>query len=95
MVLREVADLDLVAPLDGAGVDGDILLFDAGAVGQQSLEERGLALSVAADEDDLVATLNGGGEVVDDVLGLAVLLLVGLVDLLRTRGRSCRRGVPS
>ncbi len=43
MVLREVADLDLVAPLDGAGVDGDVLLFDARAVGEQGLEQRGLA----------------------------------------------------
>ena len=95
VVLGEVADLDLVAPFDGAGVDGDVLLFDAGAVGEQRFEERGLALAVAADEDDLVAALDGGGEVVDDVLGLAVLLLVGLVDVLRTRGRSCRRDAPS
>ena len=82
VVLREVADGDLVAPLHGAGVDGDVLLFDAGAVGEQRLEQRGLALAVAADEDDLVAALDGGGEVVDDVLGLAVGLGVGLVDVL-------------
>src|SRR6266567_151003 len=80
VVLGEVADLGLVAPLDGAGVDGDVLLLDAGAVGQQRLEKRGLALSVAADEDDLLATLDSSGEVVDDMLGLAILLDVGLVD---------------
>ena len=45
VVLGEVADLRLVAPLDGAGVDGDVVLFDAGAVGQQRLEQRGLALA--------------------------------------------------
>ena len=57
------------------------VLFDAGAVGEQGLEQRGLALAVAADEDDLVSALDGGGEVVDDVLGLAVGLRVGLVDV--------------
>jgi hypothetical protein len=35
MVLGEVADRDLMTPLDCSGVDGDILLFDAGAVSQK------------------------------------------------------------
>ena len=95
VVLGEVADGDLVAPLDGAGVDGDVLLFDAGPVGQESFEERGLPLPVAADEDDLVSALDGGGEVVDDVLDLAILLCVGLVDVLELEDVSCRRGAPS
>ena len=70
-----------MAPLDGAGVDGDVGLFDAGAVGEEGFEEGGLALPVAADEDDFFSALDGGGEVVDDVLGLAVGLGVGLVDV--------------
>ena len=83
VVLGEVADGDLVTPLDLAGVDGDVFpgLFDAGTVGEESLQERGLPLPVAADEDDFVAALHGGGEVVDDVLDLAVLLGVRLVDV--------------
>ena len=82
VVLCEVADGDLVSPLDGAGVDRDILLFDAGPVGKKRFEKRGLPLPVSADEDDLVSALNSGGEVVDDVLDLTVRLRVGLVDVL-------------
>ena len=52
VVLGEVADLDLVAPLYGAGVDRDVGFFYAGAVGQESFEQSGFALAVAADEDD-------------------------------------------
>ena len=54
-VLGEVADLRLVSPLDGAGVDGEVGLADAGGVGQQRLEQGGFALAVAAHEGDLVA----------------------------------------
>ncbi len=43
-----------------------------GRVGEQRLEQRGLALAVAAHEHDLFAAHDGGGEVVDDVLGVAV-----------------------
>ena len=54
-VLGEVADLRLVSPLDGACVDGEVGLVDAGGVGQQRLEQSGFALAVAAHEGDLVA----------------------------------------
>ncbi len=82
VVLGEVADLGFVAPLDGAGVDGDVGFFDAGAVGEQGFEQGRFALAVAAHEDDLFAAKDGGGEVVDDVFGGAVFLGVGLVDEL-------------
>ena len=59
------------------------VVLDAGAIGEEGLDEGGLALAVAAHEDDLVAAHeDGGGEVGDDVLDGAVLLLVGLVDVL-------------
>ena len=36
VILSEVAYGDFVAPLHVAGVNGNVFLFDAGAVGQQS-----------------------------------------------------------
>src|SRR2546430_5729476 len=43
----------------------------------QGFEERGLPLPVPPHEHHFVSALYGGGEVVDDVLNLAVLLFIG------------------
>ena len=67
-VLREVADLRLVAPEDGAGVEREFLVGEAGIVGQQALEQGGLAGAVAAHEADFFAAQHVGGEAVDDLL---------------------------
>src|SRR6185437_9501021 len=69
MLLAEVADLRLVPPLDGAAVDAHLGLlgfFQALAIGEQCFEQRGLACSVAAHQDDLFAALDGCGESVND-----------------------------
>src|ERR1035438_10181248 len=47
-VLREVADLGFVAPEDGAGIENEFLVGEAGVVVEKALDERGFAGAVAA-----------------------------------------------
>ena len=65
-VLRKVADLRFVSPEDRAGVEREVLVGEAGIVGQQALQQRGLAGAVAAHQADLFAAQHVGGEAVDD-----------------------------
>ena len=65
VVLREVADRDLVAPAHRPGVDRRRVRV-SGRVRQQRLQQRRLADAVAADEHDLLAALDDGVEVADD-----------------------------
>jgi hypothetical protein len=55
VVLREVADRHLVAPADRPIVDVVGRGRQVRRVGQQGLQQRGLADAVAADEHDLLA----------------------------------------
>ncbi len=64
-VLREVADLRFVAPEDGAVVQREVGIGEARIVGQQALEQRGLAGAVAAHEADLFAAQHVGGKAVE------------------------------
>ena len=72
-VLRKVAHLRLVAPEDRAGVERKVFVGEAGIVGQQALEQRGLAGAVAAHQADLFAAQHVGGKSVDH-LRFAVVL---------------------
>ena len=67
-VLGEVADLGFVAPEDGAGVELEVLVGEAGIVGEQALEEGGFAGAVAAHEADFFAAEDVGGEAVEDLV---------------------------
>ena len=67
-ILRKVADLRFVSPEDGAGVEREFLVGEAGVVGQQAFEQRGFAGAVAAHETDFFAAQNIGGESVDDLV---------------------------
>ena len=61
VVLREVADRDLVAPAHRARVEVAGRRH-ARRVGEQRLEQRRLADAVAADEHDLLAAVDDGAE---------------------------------
>ena len=61
-VLGEVADLGFVAPEDGAVVEFEVLVGEAGIVGEQAFEQGGLPCSVAAHETDFFAAQEVGGE---------------------------------
>src|ERR1017187_10714080 len=63
-VLREIADLGFVAPEDGAGVENEVFVGEAGVVGKKTLEESGFAGAVAAHEADFFAADEVGGEAV-------------------------------
>src|SRR5882757_4493143 len=67
MVLREVADLRFVAPLDRAAVKREVWI---GLVHlhQQRLQQRRLAQAVAAHETDLLAAHHRRAEVLDNRL---------------------------
>ena len=67
-VLRKVADLRFVSPENGAGVESEILVGEAGIVGQQALEQRGFARAVAAHQADFFAAQHVGGEAVEHLL---------------------------
>ncbi len=65
-VLRKVSDRDLVSPADLAVVDIARRGGLAWRVSEQRPQERRLADAVAADEHDLLAAIDHGGEVRDD-----------------------------
>ncbi len=67
-ILREVADLRRVAPGDGARVEGELGVGEAGVRREQALEQGGLAGAVAAHEADVFAAQEAGGEAVDDLV---------------------------
>ncbi len=63
MVLREISDLRLMAPLHGAAVDvalrvvpGKVL--DIGSVREQRFDQRGFPLAVSADQADFFSAPN-------------------------------------
>ena len=77
MVLREISDGGFVSPDDFSGVDERAVVAAGlaqfgfgrgGRVREQSVDQRGLAGSVAAHEGDAFAASNAGGEVADDVV---------------------------
>src|ERR1017187_5932905 len=67
-VLREVTDLGFVAPEDGAGVENEFLVGEAGVVVEQALDERGFSGAVAAHETDFFAADEVGGEAVEHLV---------------------------
>ena len=64
MVLREVADLRFVSPLDRPLIKGETRL---GLIhlDQQRFQQSGLAQTVAAHQADLLAAHHGGAEVLN------------------------------
>ena len=54
-----------MAPEDGAVVERELLIGEAGIVGQQAFEQRGFAGAVAAHEADFFAAQHVGGEAVE------------------------------
>ena len=83
-ILGEVAHVGIVAPLHLTPVQLQVQLGDLGRIGQQGVEERGLADAVAAQESDLLAALHHGREALDDLLTAALAGLVRVVALLDT-----------
>ena len=69
VVLRKVADRDLVPPAHLARVDVRGVAGMIGRIRQQRLQQRRLAGAVAADEDDLLAAIDDGVEAGNDAAG--------------------------
>src|SRR6185437_4605275 len=81
VVLREVADLSFVSPLDAARIEGEVLFCVVRRGGEQGFEQRGFAQSVTAHESDLFTAHYVGFKVRDDLL-----IAVALADALKFEG---------
>ena len=69
VVLREVADGDVVAPADRAAIDGELLFFiadEAWRIPNQRFQERGFSGTVAAHQRDFFAAVDIGAEGLED-----------------------------
>ncbi len=70
MILREIADGDVVSPGDDAAINGEFLfgVVDVSrGVADERFQQRGFAGTVAADERDFFSARHAGGELVESL----------------------------